>query len=104
MTGHLSAHARAHHAPDSDRADLFWRIANPIMAGLIGFYWANAAGAFFGAVLAIALPFLPAALKQLSLLLRNATRRIAPHLETAWGRLLAYLPLSLGRVIARRRR
>lgn len=103
MTGQTSAHTRAHYAPDSDRAELFWRIANPIMAGLIGFYWANATGAFFGAVLAIALPFLPAAPKQLSLLLRNAARRIAPHLETAWGRLLAYLPLSLVRVIERRR-
>jgi hypothetical protein len=103
MTGHLSAHARAHDAPDSDRAELFWRIANPIMAGLIGFYWANATGAFFGAGLAIALPFLPAALKQLSLLLHNAARRIAPHLETAWGRLLAYLPLGLLRLIERGR-
>ncbi len=103
MTGHLSAHAPAHHAPDSDRTELFWWIANPIMAGLIGFYWADAAGAFFGAVLAIALPFPPAALRQLLLLLRTAARRIAPHLETAWGRFLAYLPLSLVRVIERRR-
>jgi hypothetical protein len=104
MTGHLSAYARAHDAPDSDRAELFWRIANPIMAGLIGFYWVNATGAFFGAVLAIALPFLPAALKRISPFLRNnAARWSAPHLQTAWGRLLAYLPLSLVRVIERRR-
>ncbi len=103
MTGQTNAPARAHHESSTNGADLFWRIANPIMAGLIGFYWANATGAVFGAVLAISLPFVPAALRHLSHLLRNAARWIAPHIETAWGRLLAYLPLSLVRVIARRR-
>ncbi len=103
MTGQTNALARAHHAPIPTGADLFWRIANPIMAGAIGFYWANATGAVIGATLATALPFLPAALKKLSPLLRKAARRIAPHLQTAWGRLLAYLPLSLVRVIERRR-
>jgi hypothetical protein len=103
MTGHLSAHARAHHAPDSDRTELFWRIANPIMAGLIGFHLADITGAVVGAGLAVALPFIPAALNQLSALLCNTARWIAPHLQTAWGRLLAYLPLSLLRVIERRR-
>lgn len=103
MTGQTNALARAHHAPIPTGADLFWRIANPIMAGLIGFYWANATGAVIGVTLAIALPFLPAAAKQLSPLLRNAARWIAPHLETAWGRLLANLPLSLVRFLERRR-
>ena len=103
MTGQTNALARAHHEPSSTGAELFWRIANPIMAGLIGFYWANATGAVIGATLAIALPFLTAALKQVSPLLRNAARRIAPHLQTGWGRLLAYLPLSLVRFLERRR-
>jgi hypothetical protein len=103
MTGQTNAHARAHHDLSSTGAELFWRIANPIMAGLIGFYWANATGAVVGASLAIALPFLPAALKQVFPVLRKAMRWAAPHIETAWGRLLAYLPLSLVRVIERRR-
>ena len=103
MTGQTSAQARAHHAPISNGADLFWRIANPIMAGAIGFHLADITGAVVGAGLAVALPFLPAALKRISPLLRNAARWSAPHLQTAWGRLLAYLPLSLVRVIERRR-
>jgi len=103
MTGQTNAHARAHHEPSSTGAELFWRIANPIMAGLIGFYGANATGAFIGAGLAIALPFLPATLKLLSAMLRKAMQWIAPHIETAWGRLLAYLPLSLLRAFERRR-
>lgn len=103
MTGRSSAHTRAHHAPKSNGDDLFWRIANPTMAGLIGFYWANATGAVIGACLAIAPPFLLAVLKQLSPLLRTAVRWIAPHLHTACARLLAYLPLRLVCVIERRR-
>jgi hypothetical protein len=103
MAGQTSAHLRAHQLPDSGDPDIFWRIANPIMAGLIGFYWAHSTGAFVGAGLAVVLPFVPAVLKQLSPLLRNAARWIAPHLQTAWGRLLAYLPLGLIRFIAGRR-
>jgi hypothetical protein len=103
MTAQLSAHARAQHTPISGGADLFRRIANPIMAGLIGFHLADITGAVVGAGLAVALPFIPAALNQLSALLCNTARWIAPHLQTAGGRLLAYLPLSLLRVIERRR-
>jgi hypothetical protein len=103
MTGHLSAHTRAHDTPNADKTELFWRFANPIMAGLIGFYLGNMSGAFVGAGLAVAAPFLPAALRQLFSAQRYFARRISPHLETAWSRLLAYLPLSLVRVIERRR-
>jgi hypothetical protein len=103
MTGQLSAHTRAHVTPNSDKAEFFWRIANPIMAGLIGFHLADITGAVAGAGLAVALPFIPAALNQLSALLCNAARWIAPHLQTACGRFLAYLPLSLVRVIERSR-
>ncbi len=95
MTGQTNAHARAQYEPSFTGAELFWRIANPIMAGLIGFYWADSTGALIGAGLAVAPPFIPAVLQQLSPLLRNAARWSAPHLQTAWGGLLAYLPLSL---------
>jgi hypothetical protein len=103
MTAQSSAHMRAQNAPISNGADIFWRIANPIMAGLIGFHLADITGAVVGAGLAVVLPFLRVALKQLSPVLHNAARWIAPHLQTARGRLLAYLPLGLIRVIERRR-
>lgn len=94
---------RAQHAPIPNGADLVWQIANPVMAGLTGFQLAGITGAVFGAGLAAGLPLAPTALKQASPLLRNAARWFGPHLQTAWGRLLAGLPPRLVRVGGRRR-
>lgn len=108
MTVQARARAPAH-ASSSTHAgeDLFWRIANPIMAGLIGLILAGSSGAIAGLIAGIALsyvPAIPAALRQVRAVARRLSLWAAPHLGTAWERFAAYLPMSVIRAMAQRRR
>jgi hypothetical protein len=98
---HARAEARATYSSDS-AAVLFWCMANPAMAALIGFTLDGAGGAALGLGLGIGLVTAPSVLARAPAWKARLWAGLRPHVATGLQRFAAYLPTWLLRTFDRR--